>query len=358
MKMAKGPDEIIRDEIRALAAYHVPQSAGMVKLDAMENPYTLPQPLRERIAKLVAGAEINRYPDAGAALLKLRLREAFSIPEGVEVLLGNGSDEIIQMLMLAVAKPGAAVLGVEPAFVMFRLIASFCSLRFVGVPLRADFSLDAERTLAAIEAHQPSLVFIAYPNNPTGNLFDEAAIERVIAAAPGLVVIDEAYHAFAERSCLHKLRENPNLLVMRTLSKSGFAGLRLGLLAGAGTWLREVDKVRLPYNVGVLTQLVAEEALQHHALLGEQASAIKAERTRLFAALEREAGTTPFPSNANFILFKTAAAQTTFDGLKGRGVLIKNLHGSHPALEGCLRVTVGTPDENDRFLEALREVLA
>ena len=356
--MAKGPEEIIRDEIRALAAYHVPVSEGMVKLDAMENPYPLPRPVRERIATLVAGAEINRYPDAGAARLKLRLQEALEIPEGLELLLGNGSDEIIQMLMLAVARPGATVLGVEPAFVMFRLIASFCGLRFVGVPLRPDFSLDAERTVAAIEQHQPALVFIAYPNNPTGNLFDAAAIDRVIAAAPGLVVIDEAYHAFAERTYIHTLRENVNLLVMRTLSKSGFAGLRLGLLVGAGTWLAHVDKVRLPYNVGVLTQLVAEEALQHPALLDEQASAIKSERARLYAALERESRTTPFPSDANFILFKTAAAQRTFDALKGRGVLIKNLHGSHPALEGCLRVTVGRPDENDRFLEALREVPA
>jgi histidinol-phosphate aminotransferase len=353
-----GPEEIIRDEIRALAAYHVPPAEGMVKLDAMENPYALPQAVRERIGQLVARAEINRYPDAGAASLKSTLQRALGIPAGVELLLGNGSDEIIQMLMLAVARPGATVLGVEPAFVMFKLIASFCGLRFAGVPLRADFSLDAERTVAAIEEHQPALVFIAYPNNPTGNLFDDAAIDKVIASAPGLVVIDEAYHAFAERTYMQKLGENPNLLVMRTLSKSGFAGLRLGLLAGAATWLKEIDKVRLPYNVGVLTQLVAEEALQHQELLHEQASAIKAERARLYAALEREARTTPFPTNANFILFKTPAAQAAFDGLKRRGVLIKNLHGSHPALDGCLRVTVGTADENDRFLAALSEALA
>ncbi len=356
--MAKGPDEIIRDEIRALAAYHVPDSGGMVKLDAMENPYLLPHGVRERIAKLVSDAEINRYPDAGAARLKSRLRGVLRIPEGVELLLGNGSDEIIQMLTLAVARPGATVLGVEPAFVMFRLIASFCGLRFVGVPLREDFSLDPERIAAAIDEHQPALIFIAYPNNPTGNLFDAAAIDAVIANAPGLVVIDEAYHAFAERTYIHKLREHPNLLVMRTLSKSGFAGLRLGFLAGADPWLKHIDKVRLPYNVGVLTQLVAEEAFQHQGLLDEQASAIKAERTRLYAALEREPRTTPFPSDANFILFKTASAQATFDGLKRQGVLVKNLHGSHPALEGCLRVTVGTPDENDRFLEALHEALA
>ena len=354
----KTPEEIIRDEIRAIAAYHVPDASGMVKLDAMENPYTLPPRVRERIGAVVANAEINRYPDACASRLKARLRDALRVPRDIELLLGNGSDEIIQMIMLAAARPGATVVGVEPAFVMFRLIATFCGLRFVGVPLAPDFSLDAARTVAAIEKQQPAAVFIAYPNNPTGNLFATAAIDRVMDAAPGLVVIDEAYHAFAGRTYLDRLSSRPNLLVMRTLSKSGFAGLRLGLLAGSAEWLRQVDKVRLPYNVGVLTQLVAEEALEHQALLEEQAAAIRTERGRLYDALVRMPGTKPFPSDANFILFRTGAAERAFEGLKQRGVLIKKLHGSHPALEGCLRVTVGTRHENDLFLEALRDSLA
>jgi histidinol-phosphate aminotransferase len=352
------PDEIIRDEIRALAGYHVPDASGMLKLDAMENPYRLPEDLRGRIADIVAGAEINRYPDAGAARLKARMKAVLGIPAGADVILGNGSDEIIQMLALATARPGATVLGVEPSFVMFKLIATFCGMRFVGVPLGENYALDAERMVAAIETHRPPLVLIAYPNNPTGNLFDSAAIERVLNAAGGLVVIDEAYHAFAGRTYMDRIGQWPNLLVMRTLSKSGLAGLRLGFLAGRAEWLRHVDKVRLPYNVSVLTQLVAEEILKHQPLLDEQAAAIKAERTRLHDALARMPGTTPFPSDANFILFRTGAPQRAFDGLKQRGVLIKSLHGSHPALEGCLRVTVGTRDENDRFLQALRESLA
>ena len=355
--MARTPEEIIREEIRALGAYHVPDSSGMVKLDAMENPYRLPAEVRSRIARIVADAEINRYPDAGASRLKARLRESLALPEGMDVLLGNGSDEIIQMLMMAIARPGATVMGLEPAFVMFRMIAAFCGLGFVSVPLDARFQLDAERTVRAIEEHRPALIFIAYPNNPTGNLFDEAAIDGVIAAAPGLVVIDEAYHAFAKRTYAGRLARHPNLLVMRTLSKSGLAGLRLGLIAGAREWLSHVDKVRLPYNVSVLTQLVAEEVLQHQSLLDEQAAAIVSERSRLYEVLARDSRTTPFPSDANFILFRTGAAERTFNGLKQRGVLVKNLHGSHPALEGCLRVTVGTRDENDRFLAALREAL-
>ncbi|MGZ8209237.1 MAG: histidinol-phosphate transaminase [Burkholderiales bacterium] len=356
--MPRRPDEIIRDEIRALSAYHVSPAAGMVKLDAMENPYPLPQPVREEIASLVARAEVNRYPDASAAALKARLCSVLHVPPGMKLVLGNGSDEIIQMLMLATARPGAVVLGLEPSFVMFRLIASFCGMRYVGVPLAPDFSLDERRMAAAIEEHAPALVFIAYPNNPTGNLFDRKAIEGVLKSAPGAVVIDEAYHAFAGRTYMDRLSECENLLVMRTLSKSGLAGLRLGLLAGSGAWLDHVEKVRLPYNVGVLTQLVAEKALQHQELLDSQAAAIRAERARLMKELEQTSGAAPFPSDANFILFRVPAADAVFNALKMRGVLIKNLNGSHPALGNCLRVTVGTPDENDRFLNALRASMA
>lgn len=351
--MAKAPDEIIRDDIRALSAYHVPASAGMVKLDAMENPYSLPADLQVAIAERVGAAALNRYPDPSAAELKQRLRAVMKIPAGMELVLGNGSDELIQMLALAVAKPGAVMLGVEPSFVMFRMIAGFAGLRFAGVPLKADFSLDADTLLAAIRTHQPALVFIAYPNNPTGNLFDADVIDRVIAASPGIVVVDEAYHAFAGASFMPRLAEFPNLLVMRTLSKLGLAGLRLGLLAGRRDWLNHIDKLRLPYNINVLTQCVAAEVLRHEDVLDAQAATIRNERTRVMAALQKLRGVTAFPSDANFILFRVAAAGHVFDGLKQRGLLIKNLHGSHPMLADCLRVTVGAPDENARFLEVL-----
>lgn len=348
------PDELIRDEIRALAAYHVPDSEGMVKLDAMENPYRLPQEIRAELARVVESAQINRYPDAGATRLKARLRTHLRIPADQALILGNGSDEIIQMLMLATARPGACVLSVDPTFVMFRLIAAYCGMKYESVALQADFALDSERMLAAIDAYRPALCFLAYPNNPTGNLFDDAAIERILKAAPGVVVIDEAYHAFAQRTYMDKLDRYPNLLVMRTLSKSGLAGLRLGLIAGGAQWLDHVEKVRLPYNVGVLTQLVTEQVLQHQALLEAQAAAIRSERTRVFDELQHVNQTTAFASEANFILLRIADAQRVFDGLKARRVLVKNLHGSHPALENCLRVTIGTPDENEQFLSALR----
>jgi histidinol-phosphate aminotransferase len=355
--MPKTPEEIIRDDIRALTAYHVPDSSGMVKLDAMENPYELPPALRARLATLIESAALNRYPDPGARRLKARLRESFALPDGVELLLGNGSDEIIQILVLASARPGAVVLGVEPSFTMFRMISAFAGVRYVGVELREDFALDIERMLRAVEQHKPGLIFIAYPNNPTGNLFDPEAIERVVGAAPGLVVIDEAYHAFAGSSFMAQLPRRRNLLVMRTLSKLGLAALRLGALAGAAQWIAELDKLRLPYNVGTLTQMVAAEVLQHGAVLTEQAAAIKLERGRLVRRLQDLPGLTPYPSDANFILFRVTHAERVFDGLKERGVLIKSLHGSHRLLANCLRVTVGTPQENDAFLAALTQSL-
>ena len=311
--MPKTPEEIIRDDIRALTAYPVPDRAGMVKLDAMENPYRLPPELRSRLARLVEEAELNRYPDPGAAALTAPLRAALAVPEDMELLLGNGSDELIQMLALAGAKPGAAVLGVEPSFVMFRMIATFAGARYVGVDLREDFSLDVERLLGAIGEHRPGLVFIAYPNNPTGNLFDAGLIERVIEAAPGLVVVDEAYHAFAGASFIPRLARHPNLLVMRTLSKLGLAGIRLGALIGPGRWIRQLDKVRLPYNVSTLTQIVAGEVLQHGAVLTDQAAAIKLERSRLLQGLRRVPGVTAYPSDANFILFRVSHAERVFD---------------------------------------------
>lgn len=349
--------QLIRPEIQALHAYHVPVSEGLIKLDAMENPYLVPPFLREEIAASVSHAAINRYPDPNPQALKQKIRALLNLPQGMEVLLGNGSDELIQLLAMAVNKPGAVLLGVEPSFVMYKMIATFIGMRYAGVPLAADFSLDMSAMLAAIERDQPALIFLAYPNNPTGNPFAASDIRQIIAAAPGLVVVDEAYYAFADDSFIPHLSEYPNLLVMRTFSKLGMAGLRLGFLAGSELWLNELDKLRLPYNVGVLPQLVAEKLLDHHDVLLAQAEQIKLDRSKLAQQLSAIAGIKCYPSSANFLLLRVAHAKEIFEGLKQRGVLIKNLHGSHAMLENCLRVTVGTPDENERFVAALKECL-
>jgi histidinol-phosphate aminotransferase len=352
--MPATPDQLVRDEIRALAAYHVPDSTGMVKLDAMENPYPLPPDMAAEIGRLASEAALNRYPDPAARELKERMREAMALPAGMDVLVGNGSDELIQVLATAVARPGTVLLGVEPSFVMFRMIATFAGMRYVGVPLASGFSLDLPALLGAIRRERPALAFIAYPNNPTGNLFDEAALEQVIEAAPGLVVIDEAYHAFARRSFLPRLAAHRNLLVMRTLSKLGLAGLRIGLLVGRAEWLNQLDKVRLPYNVSVLSQRIAAYVLSRGEVLEAQAAAIRSERGTLAGRLAAIPGVETFPSDANFILFRVRGARAVFDSLRARGVLIKNLDGGHPMLADCLRVTVGTAEQNERFLAALQ----
>ncbi len=348
---------MFRREIVSLQAYHAPSGNGMVKLDAMENPYSLPQELRSEIARLAADAAFNRYPDAGAHKLKEKIRAVTGLPHDMNVLLGNGSDELIQLLAMAVAKPGAALLSVEPSFVMYRIIAASTGLNYIGVPLAENFALHLPAMLDAIKRHQPALVFLAYPNNPTGNLFDADAMVQVIEAAPGLMVVDEAYYAFASASLIHLLGRYSNLLIMRTFSKLGMAGLRLGFLAGGALWLEQLEKLRLPYNVGILTQLIAETLLQHHDVLLQQAGQIRDDRDWLYGRLVGTVDVRAYPSEANFILFRVNHANRVFDGLKQRGILIKNLHGSHPALEDCLRVTVGTQIENERFMTALKESL-
>ena len=350
-------EQIIRPEILRLSPYHVPSSSGMIKLDAMENPYSLPETLQEEIAQLVTTISANRYPDSNSVSLKSSLRETMEIPMGMDIMLGNGSDEIIQIIALALARPGAVLMSVEPAFVMFHMIATYTNMEYIGVPLKADFSLDLDLMLDAITKHQPAIIFIAYPNNPTGNLFDVEAVSRIIESAPGVVVVDEAYHAFAGSSFIDKLSEYPNLLLMRTLSKLGLAGLRLGFLTGRPEWLIQLEKVRLPYNVGVLTQEVARKILQYPDILQQQVDAIKAERVVMNKYLNVLDGVEVFPSDANFILFRVNEASQIFLELKQRNILIKNLDGSHPLLKNCLRVTIGTPDENKQFLRALQECI-
>ena len=349
----------VRPEIRALSAYHVPDPGDCIKLDAMENPYRWPDELVNAWLERLRDVSINRYPDPAARGLQSALRIAMDVPEAMSVLLGNGSDELIQMIVQTMAAPGRVILAPEPTFVMYRLIAQVVGLKFAGVPLREDFALDLEAMLEAIELHQPAVIFLAYPNNPTGNLFDAAALRRVIEAAPGLVVVDEAYAAFASGSFMAMLWEYSNLLVLRTVSKMGLAGLRLGLLVGPQAWLAEIDKTRLPYNIGVLTQASAEFALEHRAVLDAQTAQIRSDRAALFAALRALPTLQVYPSEANFILFRTAPgrAGALFEGLRSRGILIKNLSPAGGALRDCLRVTVGAPEENQAFLDALRDLL-
>jgi histidinol-phosphate aminotransferase len=351
--------KLIRADVLALKAYHVPDARGLVKLDAMENPYGWPAELKRAWSELLQATELNRYPDPAASELRARLRDSWKLPDGIELLLGNGSDELIQIVVMALARPGATVLAPTPAFVMYSMIATFLGLKFVGVPLTEDFSLDMGAMRAAIREHKPAVTFLAYPNNPSGNLFAEADVENLIRESEGLVVVDEAYHPFCRKSFLDRLGRYDNLLVLRTFSKLGLAGLRLGVLAGARAWLNEFDKVRLPYNINTLTQVSVRFALEHADVLEAQAAQIRRDRETLLAELAKLPGVRPWPSAANFILFRIEgrAAGDVFERLRARRVLIKNLDGAGGMLRGCLRVTVGTPQENQAFLAALRESL-
>ncbi|HUP30763.1 MAG TPA: histidinol-phosphate transaminase [Usitatibacter sp.] len=348
----------VREEILQLKAYHVAPASGMVKLDAMENPYRLPEALAAEMGERLAQVAVNRYPDPTAASLKASLRRAMGIPAAHAMVLGNGSDELIQMLSLALARPDAVVLAPEPSFVMYRMSAVAAGMRYVGIPLAPDFSLDEPALMAAIAAHRPALTWIAYPNNPSGNLFPREAILRVVAASPGLVAVDEAYYAFAGgASLLDEVGRHPNLVLVRTVSKLGLAGLRLGLAVGPAEWIDELEKLRPPYNVNVLTSAAAELILGRHEVLEEQTRRIVADRSALEAALDRMPGVSRYPSAANFVLVRVADAPRAFEALKARGILVRNLHGSHPHLAHCLRLTVGTADENAKLLGALAPIL-
>lgn len=352
-------ENIIRPEIRDLSAYHVADSSGFVKLDAMENPYTLSTELQRALAERLAQVDLNRYPVPSYAALKSAIKKEFGIPANYEVVLGNGSDELIAMVSVACAKPGAKVLAPVPGFVMYAMSARLAGMGFIGVPLCADLTLDKPAILAAIAEHRPAITYLAYPNNPTGTLYDVADIEDILLAVgdSGVVIVDEAYQPFAQSSFMPRLAEFDNLIVMRTVSKLGLAGIRLGYMSGSQALLNEFEKVRPPYNINVLTEAAAEFMLQHVEVLDAQAAQLREQRTLLAAALRLLPGVEVFPSAANFLLVRLPQAEQVFAKLLKQKILVKNVGKMHALLENCLRITVSTPVENTLFLDALKASL-
>ncbi|MCI1004073.1 histidinol-phosphate transaminase [Herbaspirillum sp. C7C8] len=350
---------VIRPLVRGWQSYHVPSAEGMVKLDAMENPYLLPPALRDELAQRLAALALNRYPVPSYTRLKAAICAQLGVPEGYDVLLGNGSDELITMLCVACAMPGRTVLAPEPGFVMYGISAKMAGLDYVGVPLRADLTLDLPAMLAAIEQHRPVITWLGYPNNPTGTLYPMAEVLRIIeAAAPyGLVVVDEAYQPFAASTLMPALPQHNNLIVMRTVSKLGLAGIRLGYLSAAPALLRELDKVRPPYNVNVLTEAAALLVLEHLPVLEAQAAQLREARGALAARLAALEGVEVFASAANFILIRVPDADKVSAALLARRVLVKNAGRMHVLLRNCLRITVSSDEENRIFLTALKEAL-
>lgn len=366
--MSTAPSSLntFRPDVRAMHAYVVQDAAGFIKLDAMENPFTLPPELQAALGERLGAVALNRYPGVRLNDLHAALRAHAGIPADMGLVLGNGSDELISLLSLACAQPGAVSLAPLPGFVMYEAFARQLGLRFVGVPLTPTFELDTPAMLAAIREHHPALTWIAYPNNPTANLWSMADILQIVEAVatnaanghPGLVIIDEAYQPFASDSFLPRLSAHPHVLLMRTLSKFGLAGVRLGYMAGHADLIAQVDKVRPPYNVSVLNAEAALFALEHAPVFDVQAKTIKTERERLLSFLAQLPQCEAFPSQANMILVRVPDAAAVFQALKTRGILIKNVSGLHELLANCVRLTVGTPAENDALMAALSDILS
>jgi histidinol-phosphate aminotransferase len=349
--------QLIRQDVQSMHAYAIQDSVGMVKLDAMENPHRLPPALQAQLGQRLGSLALNRYPDGRVNDLRAALASHAQMPDGFDIMLGNGSDELISLLAMACDLPGASILAPLPGFVMYGMSAQLQGLKFIGVPLTTDFELDESAMLAAIAEHRPSIIYIAYPNNPTANLWDDAVIEKIVEAAPGLVVIDEAYQPFSSKSDLDRITRHGHVLLMRTLSKFGLAGVRIGYMMGPTALIAEVDKVRPPYNISVLNYECALFALEHAEVFAAQAQELRAQRAIVLDALRALPGLKAWNSDANMILVRVSDAQKTFEGMRLRKVLVKNVSRMHPLLANCLRLTVGTADENAQMLAALEKSL-
>ena len=355
----------IRADVRAMHAYTVQAADGLLKMDAMENPFGLPPALQAALGQRLGALALNRYPGPRTEVLRDALARHAGMPEGCALMLGNGSDELISLVALACARPGAQVLAPLPGFVMYGMSAQLQGLGFTGVALTPDFELDAVAMEAAIAEHRPAITYIAYPNNPTATLWDDTAVLRTIDAAGaqgGIVVIDEAYQPFASRTWLDRMRAEParhgHVLLMRTLSKFGLAGVRLGYLMGPAALVHEIDKVRPPYNVSVLNSEAALFALEHADVFAAQAAELRAGRDLLVAQLRALPGVLKvWDSEANMVLLRVPDAARTFEGMKNRKVLVKNVSTMHPLLAGCLRLTVGSAADNAQMLAALQASL-
>jgi histidinol-phosphate aminotransferase len=351
-----------RQDIQSMHAYAIQDARGLIKLDAMENPFALPPHLQRQLGERLGKVALNRYPVDCVAQTRAAVARYARVPSGCELMLGNGSDELISLLALACDVPGAVILAPVPCFVMYAMSAQFQGMTFVPVELTAQFELDVKSMVLSIATHKPAITYLAYPNNPTANAYDVSDVEEIIAACRavnGLVVMDEAYQPFAHDSYITRMGKPgyEHVLLMRTLSKFGLAGVRLGYLIGDASLIAQIDKVRPPYNISALNCEAALFALEHEAEFARQAAVIKAERTVLSAHLMTLPGVTVFDSQANMILVRVPDADTTFASLKQRGVLVKNASKMHPLLHNCLRLTVGAPEENVALLRALKESL-
>ena len=345
-------EQWLRSDIKNIDAYHVPVSKDMIKLDAMESPFGVPEDLKVEFLKCIEQSEVNRYPEADPSPLKDTLRSLMDIPDEFGILLGNGSDELIQLLALACSKDDL-IMSFEPSFVMYELVSKYVNLEYFGVQLDSNFDINLSDALLIIEREKPKIIFIAYPNNPTGNCFDYDAIIEIIKSTNSMVILDEAYYAYSDKSFLSEISNFPNLLVLRTISKIGFAGLRLGLLIGDQETIAQLNKLRLPYNINALTQTSANFLLQDKQRIINNAQIIIEERRRLAHELSLFSKFKVYPSQTNFILVHSKDAHSLHTALKENGILIKGFPKG-TKLSDFIRISVSEPVENNILIDAIR----
>ncbi|MBC8286606.1 MAG: histidinol-phosphate transaminase [Nitrospinae bacterium] len=346
---------LVRDKIKGLKAYQVENLNEGTKLHANENPYPPSPKLLKKIFQRLDELELNRYPDPDCRNLKQAIaNKTGALTE--QIIIGNGSDELIQYLMQVLCDEGDTIAFPDPTFAMYGITAQCLGLNPVSFPLNDNWDFEAQPALEVLAKHKARLVFISYPNNPTGNCFSEQAIQQVIEQFEGIVVLDEAYHDFAGKSFFKQMENHNNLVILRSLSKIGLAGLRIGYGIFPSMLAEQVNKVRLPYNSNTLSQWVATELLNDFTHVQNQIHSIVEERNRLMHELSKLPAIIAYPSNSNFILFQAPnGGEKLFNDLKENGTLLRNLN-SHPRLKNCLRVTIGTKLENDQFLEQLRKI--
>ncbi|MGV0005687.1 MAG: pyridoxal phosphate-dependent aminotransferase [Candidatus Porifericomitaceae bacterium WSBS_2022_MAG_OTU9] len=360
--MSNGVEECVRrclrQEILQVEAYQgSPEAKAIIRshMDAAESPYNLAR--QQQLQQKIGDLELNLYPPGNAAAMLASLRRYFSVPDQYAMLAGNGSDELIQIIATAMATNGACALAAEPCFVMYRRLSTMAKLEYVGVPLqRHSLQFDMPAMRAAIKKHQPRIIWVANPNNPTGIDCNRDDLAEIIDLAPGVVVVDEAYQPYAGTSILRQPLA-ANVLVLNTLSKIGFAGLRVGALIAQPQWIQQLDKVRLPYNINTTSQHIVELMLQNVSLINEKVQAVCADRAQLLSELER-LGCTVWPSATNFLLVRIEGrANHIHSQLAAQGIAVKNMHNSHPLLDNCIRITVGTPQDNAQLIGVLQQSL-
>ena len=350
-------EKLIRDEVLAQKAYPAEMKECRIKLDANESPHELPAPLKATLFARMQDTALNRYPDPGAPSLCKRYGALCGVDEN-RVMTGNGSDELIQILCAALARPGARILIPIPTFVMYRIIGLNYGLGVTEVRLDDAFDLDLATMLEKIAGESPALIFLSYPNSPTGNCFSEDRIRAILEASAGVVVVDEAYSNFSGKTLLPLLKQYKNLVILRTLSKVGYAALRIGFLLGAPELLQELNKVRLPYNMNALSQAAAGFFMDEKQAFSELIDRIIEERKNLYVALQKMDGIDPFPSAANFIFFGCTLNVThVYEQLIRKGIRIKPFIFPWSSRQ-FIRVTVGSREENEAFIEELKRVIA